>query len=440
MISKALFTEPWAMEEIRLSEFARHISDQAGIEVIADIEIVGAQVSRMTRQGSKALIPISGILMKSVPSWMRWFGFAATGYNDIRSMVSEAAQDDTITSIDLIISSPGGQVAGILDAVTAIKRASGMKPVTAVCQDLCASAAYWLASQATTIVADSNTEVGSIGVYAVVVDSSKRAEEMGVKVHVIRSGEHKGAGVSGAPVSAEQLSAFEDVINAMGMNFKKTVASGRGLTLEFVETIATGRTWIAGAAIEHKLVDEIVDPESVEQVKSKKSKGANMKTDDVDTQVAAVAAAPIEVDTDAIAAKAKGDEKQRMSDLQAAFPKDLPFAIEQFNAGSTVQEAKAIYCDTLMAKAADKSKPAVAVSGAEPIDASGGEGDLAAATTDFMTEARLLKSKNPGMKKVEAMRMTMIEQPDLYRAFLARESTRETTINPTGKKVRISKQ
>ena len=56
---------------------------------------------------------------------------------------------------------------------------------------------YWSASQCTRIYANDMAIVGSIGTYGVVYDSSKMAEDVGIKVHVVRAGEMKGAGVAG---------------------------------------------------------------------------------------------------------------------------------------------------------------------------------------------------------------------------------------------------
>ena len=62
-----------------------------------------------------------------------------------------------------------------------------------------------VASQAGFVAANESALVGSIGTYGVIYDLSKRAENEGITVHIVRAGAFKGAGVPGAPVTDEQL-------------------------------------------------------------------------------------------------------------------------------------------------------------------------------------------------------------------------------------------
>ena len=149
--------------------------------------------------GGIATINIHGLLMKNPPGWLAWFGIETTDYNVIRQQLGEAVGNKDVQSIFLHIDSPGGTVAGVSEAAEAIANANKAKPVSAYIEDLGASGAYWLASQAGKILSNPNGEIGSIGVYTVYADFSKMAETEGVKVHVIRSGEHKGMGVIGTP-------------------------------------------------------------------------------------------------------------------------------------------------------------------------------------------------------------------------------------------------
>jgi len=49
-------------------------------------------------------------------------------------------------------------------------------------------------------------------------------------------------------------------------------------------------------------------------------------------------------------------DRQRLSQLKAAFSADAAFVIEQYEAGATVEQAKARYCDILLAR--ETHKPA----------------------------------------------------------------------------------
>jgi protease-4 len=89
----------------------------------------------------------------------------AYGYN-IAHQLEEAAGDDSVKAVVLVIDSPGGTVYGaraIADAVASY-RSKTHRPVVAQVAGEADSGAYWVAASADTIWADYGTDVGSIGV------------------------------------------------------------------------------------------------------------------------------------------------------------------------------------------------------------------------------------------------------------------------------------
>lgn len=106
-----------------------------------------------------------------------WWGFSTKGFaEDIRS----AEERPEFTAHLLIIDSPGGEVFYCHEAFDAIK--SCRKPVIAVCESICASAAYWIASAADRLYAVSPfSETGSIGVMTRFADDSEWYRSNGYK-------------------------------------------------------------------------------------------------------------------------------------------------------------------------------------------------------------------------------------------------------------------
>lgn len=109
---------------------------------------------------------------------------------EVADILEEYRNDDHISGFVLDIDSPGGSVNAVMCVVNAIKnvQASG-KPIVAHV-DLCASAAYWVASQCDAIFADNLTsEVGSIGAYAVLLDNreNKLTGERSIEVYAPES-------------------------------------------------------------------------------------------------------------------------------------------------------------------------------------------------------------------------------------------------------------
>ncbi len=177
-----------------------------------------------------------------------------------RQALRAAEQDKDVRGIMLLIDSPGGTVAGtkaLSDEVARINR-EGRKLIVTHAEDAMHSAALWVGVQAGRVTASAMTEVGSIGVLAVVEDSSKMAEDMGVKVHVISTGEMKGAGVPGTEITDEMLTEIQGRVDEINGFFLNAVKAGRGMGIDAVRALADGRDWLAAAAKEKGLIDEVM--------------------------------------------------------------------------------------------------------------------------------------------------------------------------------------
>lgn len=175
----------------------------------------------------------------------------------MRRSLRMASNDPNVRAILLCIDSPGGTVAGTQDLAAEIAAAAGKKPTHCYIEDLGASAAYWTASQADHVSAGSTALVGSIGTFAVVEDWSKYAEDKGVKVHVVKAGEFKGAGAPGTQYTDAQLANMQRTIDGLNEHFLAGVAAGRKLSLPTVRELNDGRVHLADAAKDLKMIDAV---------------------------------------------------------------------------------------------------------------------------------------------------------------------------------------
>jgi signal peptide peptidase SppA len=412
-------SKKWAMEPNSLKAFFERL---AGLPVNAALPHVAvASVKRkLNVANGVAVIAVSGVLLKTVPGWVRLWGFDVTGYDEIASQIAEATGDDGVNSIHLQISSPGGMIDGLADTADSIFSARTIKPVSATLEDLGASAAYWLGSQAAVIDANRTAEIGSIGVFSVHYDLSKADEDAGIRVIVIRSGEHKAMGVDG--VTHSQIAAEQETINSLADNFINAVATGRNKSVEVIRALATGRSWIAETALKLGLIDSIKEVVSTSGTTNENKGATIMKTDNNRSEQAetgALAASPkvfIEEAANAAATAAVENERTRMGQLQAEFNDDPEFAMKAFAAGQSLAEAKAAYCDVLKEKlktAEDQVKQGKESTGAPPLQNSA-SGDSQG--RDFIATAKET-AKAEGIKLGDAFKKVAREQPELYRAY-----------------------
>ena len=136
-----------------------------------------------------ALMPVIGTLIPRGPVSATRYG--VTSYEALRDELRRASEDQAVSTIVLMIDSPGGYVTGVDATGEAILAARRVKPVVAVVEGMCASAAYWLASQCDSIVAAPFAQLGSIGALQVHVEASRALDAAGIKVTIIRAGARK---------------------------------------------------------------------------------------------------------------------------------------------------------------------------------------------------------------------------------------------------------
>ena len=255
----------WSIEEIagqQLADLGSRVdinSHLAGEEPLAAMARVQKPI---IKNGDAGTVELFGPLMKHSSSLS-----GGTSTVDARRRVRALAEDPDVGSILLHIESPGGTVAGTKELGDEIAKAAQSKRVVAFIEDLGASAAYWLASQASEIYANETAQVGSIGTYLAVRDTSEAFEKAGVKTHVIRAGEFKGLGMPGTKLTEEHIAYLQNRIEEVNEFFLEAVADGRAkLNIDQVRELADGKTHSAKRATALGLIDGVKTFEEVQQL------------------------------------------------------------------------------------------------------------------------------------------------------------------------------
>ena len=194
----------------------------------------------------------------------------------LEAEVRGAIADPAVKAIMLHIDSPGGSVYGLQSLAATISEAKRSKPIVAQVDSLAASAAYWIASQCTEIVASPGSDVGSIGAYMLHEDVSEMLEAEGVKETLIYSGKYKVEGNPYEPLNDDAREFMQSRVDLVMRDFLAAVAEGRGKTVERVaEKFGQGRCVEAREALKAGMIDGIATPrETLSRFYSSPSRGA----------------------------------------------------------------------------------------------------------------------------------------------------------------------
>ena len=233
--------DPTAEEELRLILMERPTPEQlaAPEQVSGPVDIVNGV----------ARIPIQGFLTKTRNRMMDIFGIPQTSFVDIRQQVRDAEADEAVSSIEFQVNSPGGNAGNqLLETAEAIR--SVRKPTVAVVQDMGASAAFWLASQADEILlSGSASMVGSIGV----------AVDMRVDDDVFSIVSSAAPKKRPDPRTTEGQTDIRKTLNDLHALFVDAVASGRGVTAAVVNSdFGQGGLLLAAEAVEVGMADRVI--------------------------------------------------------------------------------------------------------------------------------------------------------------------------------------
>lgn len=209
-----------------------------------------------TTMGRVRVIGLHGILTQRA-GLLAALGFG-TGLNQVATAIDDALDDDFIEAIVLDVDSPGGSVYGVQELAANIRQAREQKPVIAVANSLAASAAYWLASQASELYVTPGGEVGSIGVYTTHEDISQLLKKAGIHTTLISVGKYKVEGNPFGPLDAGAKAFMQSRVAKRLDQFHADVAKGRKTSAPNVaSTYGQGRTLGADDALKAGMADGI---------------------------------------------------------------------------------------------------------------------------------------------------------------------------------------
>ena len=177
----------------------------------------------------------------------------------INAALKAAFEDDGAKAVVLLINSPGGspvQAGMINDEIRRLKT-KHKKPVYAVVEETCASAAYYIAAAADQIFVDKASIVGSIGVLMDGFGFTGLMEKLGVERRLLTAGENKGFLDPFSAQTDKQRAYAQAMLNQIHQQFISVVKAGRGQRLKETPEMFSGLFWTGQQAIELGLADQL---------------------------------------------------------------------------------------------------------------------------------------------------------------------------------------
>lgn len=265
-LARALSGEAWSITPQALDHLQNQVASGQTLRIDADQPTPEAAVQRvpLLRNNGKtvALVSLHGVVVSRAPGWAEHYGYVNP--QNFAAQVRALADDSSVASICLSLDSPGGTVAGTIEAAEAVAYARTRKKVTAVVNDMACSAAFWIASQASEITVTPTAMTGSIGVIITHADYSKMLGTVGIVVNYIRSAAKKALGQPYEPLSEEARAGFQATVDSIHAQFVQAVARGRRKAKAVVaESWATGEIWIGADAVTQGLADRVASLQTV---------------------------------------------------------------------------------------------------------------------------------------------------------------------------------
>ncbi|MEO8248955.1 MAG: S49 family peptidase [Burkholderiales bacterium] len=180
----------------------------------------------------------------------------ASAENVVAAMRS-ALEDSGSKALVLLINSPGGSPvqAGMMnDEIRRLKAKHG-KPIYAVVEESCTSAAYYIAAATDKIYVDKASIVGSIGVLIDGFGFTGLMDKLGIERRLLTAGDNKGFLDPFSPQTERQRAYAQQMLDLVHKQFIETVKAGRGDRLKEVPEMFSGLFWTGQQAIELGLAD-----------------------------------------------------------------------------------------------------------------------------------------------------------------------------------------
>ncbi len=166
-------------------------------------------------------------------------------------------QDGSVKAVVLRVNSPGGSAAAsdLIQREVILTRQA--KPLVVSMGTVAASGGYWISTYGDHIFAEPGTITGSIGVFGLLPNVQKLANDHGITFDEVSTAKMANPMTLARPKTADELARIQSLVDRIYDQFLTKVSESRGIPKEGVHEIAQGRVWSGQRALQLHLVDEL---------------------------------------------------------------------------------------------------------------------------------------------------------------------------------------
>ncbi len=179
------------------------------------------------------------------------------GGDSVASDIRRVRENPRVRAIVLRVDSGGGSVVASEVIRREVELARMRKPVVVSMSDLAASGGYWISAPATKIVAEPDTETGSIGVLVGKLNLAGLYNLLGMSTDRVATSDNATLFSDQQNFTPAQEAYIQKTLQETYADFTRGVASGRHMSVEAVDKIAKGRVWTGEQAKALGLVDDL---------------------------------------------------------------------------------------------------------------------------------------------------------------------------------------
>ena len=266
--------------ELFFDEYERKLKALAGVEADKKLNTISLKEYIGTGKGRIKSSASSKIAILYAQGEIK-YGKGDENYIGQEKMIASLRRirkDDKIKAVVLRVNSPGGS-ALVSDMIwRELELTKKEKPLVVSMGNYAASGGYYISCNADKIVAEPTTITGSIGVFAMIPNVHKLANDIGINAEQVGTNKQSLGYSAFEPLNDSFENVIKESIEDVYKTFVNRVAAGRHMSFAAVDSIAQGRVWTGTEALQNGLVDQLGNLEDAVKVAAELAEVTDYRT------------------------------------------------------------------------------------------------------------------------------------------------------------------